>query len=525
MSHPTDMGRVITDWLHADASSAGSERVLSASLARVAAAPQERRGIWRMARMQAHARLEMGRSGRVALAAGVAIVMIAIVINVVPSPPQRDLGATSASPRVSSAPAAPSEGPKQWTPPPVDEQPFYGPVPPGPYDISWVDGPADGRVRVTIPDGGWQWVGPDRSMIAATNGLRMYDFPADLAVAPISRIVTSVCPLDASTGEVGPVFEDVGPTVDDFMTATLAVDGIHWSTPEDVLIDGYPAKRIETTYEPDCDGPSSRNLSQSATSGLYVESGTLSTIYAVDVDGQRLVLFSNLRSASADIANQLDEIVASIDVLRGQAPLDRPIPTLYPEATRPFPQPVGGDAGLRVGRHRAVIDGIPFTFVVPKTGWETQLGFYLVRSITGPQDAEGTIRWTSVPNGQYTAPCPDVLDDSAGQSVGELIDAVSGAPGVRVLQGPMDASVGGRRAAHVVVQVARDLGCDPAYFYTYDAPYGGALWTATETGDVISIWIVEVGGKVLFIEAEATEKTAETFADRFQQIVDSMQFE
>jgi hypothetical protein len=216
--------------------------------------------------------------------------------------------------------------------------------------------------------------------------------------------------------------------------------------------------------------------------------------------------------------------VASIDIVRDRPPLDQPtLPDLG--AGRLFPRAVGPDADLRVGRHRAVIEGIPFTFEVSEPGWESQRGFYLTKSITGPQGAEGTIRWTTIPNGDSTDPCPAVLDDSPGRSVRELAAAVASAPGIKVVEGPADAIVSGRPAAYVAVQVERDLGCDPGYFYTYEPVDGGALWVTTKATDRISVWIVDVDGKILFIETEAVASAAPILAESFRQMVDSMEFE
>jgi hypothetical protein len=516
VSTDLDTARIVRSWLRTDEHES-ADRVLGVVLARMDATPQR------------HVVRPLRRAGEVDrstafLFAGAAVLAIAAlvggsILHARPAP----IGVASpsaidgATPTSSAAPSSTPDASARWTPPP-EEPPFQGAIPRGPYELAWTGGPPDARIRVTIPTDGWSWMGSGPGMIYKDHGL-LFGFPADLETHTVSQVVTSMCELDAASGEVGPVFVDVGPSVDALVTALVGIDGMRWSDPEPVEIGGYHGMRLVTTQDADCPGPSRRTVWEDQYGYFFVEEEMRSTVDIIDVDGHRLVLTANVRRPEA--AAELEAIVASIDIERGQPPLDRPIRMTWVL----FPRAVGPDAELRVGRHRAIVEGIRFTFVVPNRHWESQRGFYLVKSIRGPQGAEGTIRWTTIPNGEYTDACPDVLQDSPGQSVSLVANAVASAPGVRVAEGPTDVTIGGRPAAHVVVRVERDLGCDPGYFYTYDAPNGGALWMRTSSSDVISVWIVEARGKLLFIEGEATEATAPTFAETFQQIVDSMQFE
>jgi hypothetical protein len=290
------------------------------------------------------------------------------------------------------------------------------------------------------------------------------------------------------------------------------------------MIGGRAGKRLVTTHHNVCPGPARRTIWEDPTGSFFVEEGMQSTIDVLDVDGDRLVLTENVRTTDPGVAAELDAIVSSMAVIRDRPPVDQPtVAKSWPG--RPFPRAVGPDADLRVGRHRAIVEGIPFTFVVPESGWEAQLGFYLSRSITGPQGAEGTIRWTTIPNGGSTDACPGVLDDLPARSAPELADAVARAPGVDVVEGPVDITIGDRPGTHVRLRVITDRACDPGYFYTYDALDGGAMWLSTNAGDVISVWIVEVDGQVLFIEAEATGAAWPRMEGSFRQMVESMAFE
>ncbi len=185
---------------------------------------------------------------------------------------------------------------------------------------------------------------------------------------------------------------------------------------------------------------------------------------------------------------------------------------------------MGPDADLRIGRHEAIVDGVHFSFDVPAARWEPQRPFYISKSFKGPQDAEAILRWTTFPGSVHADPCPGLLSESIGPSVAELANAVAAVPGVDVVRGPEDVTVGGRIAKHVVLVVRDDVGCDPGFFYSYDPGGGGAFWLDTQHGDTITVWIIDVDGTVLFIEGE-TRVDAGSGNDEIQEIIESIRFE
>jgi len=85
--------------------------------------------------------------------------------------------------------------------------------------------------------------------------------------------------------------------------------------------------------------------------------------------------------------------------------------------------------------------------------------------------------------------------------------------------------VGGRAAKHVVLNVREDVGCDPGFFFAWQQDWGGAFWAATELGDTIRVWIVDVDGTRLFIEAETNEQAGPELEQEIQQIVESITFD
>jgi hypothetical protein len=154
------------------------------------------------------------------------------------------------------------------------------------------------------------------------------------------------------------------------------------------------------------------------------------------------------------------------------------------------------------------------------------------RSVWGAQGAEAIVFFTGFPDGEYADPCANLLTSPPSQSAADLTATVAAAPGTELVTGPSDVTVGGRPAKHVVLTVREDLGCDPGFFYTWKAGQGGALWPTTDEGATIRVWIVDVDGTLLFIEAETVRELEEwrtPLKDHLEreinQIVDSIRFD
>jgi hypothetical protein len=157
------------------------------------------------------------------------------------------------------------------------------------------------------------------------------------------------------------------------------------------------------------------------------------------------------------------------------------------------------------------------------------------RSVWGSQAAEAIIFWTSFPDAEYADPCANLLGPPVPQSAADLAAAVAAAPGTELVTGPSDVTVGGYRAKHVVLTVRENLGCDPGFFYTWQPTPGGALWLRTEVGDTVRVWIVDVDGTLLFIEAETVAISTsrdhgrlargEDLERQIYQIIDSIRFD
>lgn len=460
------------------------------------------------------------RTVREAMSALAVLALAALVVAVIGIASPSNDKAGGIPPTLGPVASAPMSSPVT-TPRPDRIGTDNGSIAKGRYELPWPQGPAGGRIHLTVPSG-WSWIGTGPTTIYRDEG-RLYGFPVALTAHSVYRIATSVCAADASAPEVGPTFADVGPTVEDLTAAIENVGGTRWSGPSDVTIGGYPAKRLTTTYDAaSCPGPARRWIWSSDAGAFFVENGVTTTVDVVDVNRHRLVLVSEVRRGSSDA--QLAEVFSSIGI--DPPTVAGPTSTAPPPSTARdvFPESMGPDGALRIGRHRAIVEGVPFTFSVETRGWEPQLGFSINRSTIGPQSAEATVRWTTFPDGRNTDPCPGLMAVGPRPTVGQLAAAVAAAPGVDLVTGPADAVVGGRAATQMVLKVREDVGCDPGYFHTYEPLRGGALWTQTKPGDTIMVWIVDLDGTIVFIEAE--HRNAGPGVERdMGRIVDSMRFE
>ena len=383
--------------------------------------------------------------------------------------------------------------------------PPLGKIEPGRYVMS-VRGMA---VHLTVPDG---WSGNGMG-IGTSSGNGWYGAVDYIVSAPeVSYVVADVC---ATGSDV--VLAPIGPGVDALANAVSAQKGLLISGPTDSSVGGYPAKRLTISLSTACDSSVEHPLwaDQARVYGWSMRRGQIANLYLVDVNGDRLVIVDQSRTdAAVDIATQLRAITASIAI--------DPRPGAEPART---PEPGGWLAG---GSHTIVADGVPLTFDVPTLAADSGWNLYRTPEITkdtgGSQDAEAMIYWTAYPEGRYDKRCTEFDLPDRG-SLADLASAVSRAPGTTLITGPEDATIGGREAKHVVVQVLQDKGCDPKYFFTSELPGGGPGWWETKVDATISVWLVDVNKTRLFVAAEWKPSARDELVQEVQDIVASIRFE
>ena len=202
------------------------------------------------------------------------------------------------------------------------------------------------------------------------------------------------------------------------------------------------------------------------------------------------------------------------DGVGGLATSSSPRPASSPAAPGAYP---GGDPQsgyIGIGGHSVIVDGIPLSFDMPYF-WESMAPFYMAKNTQGPQGAEAIILWTTLPDavpvgtdtashGAYVL-CSELLGLTAGGSLADVADTMSTVPGTESLIGPADVTVGGRAAKHVSLSltygVVSHAFCSPGFFLGWEDRPRGTFWGTATPGDTIGVWVVDVEGTRLLIEA------------------------
>ena len=201
-------------------------------------------------------------------------------------------------------------------------------------------------------------------------------------------------------------------------------------------------------------------------------------------------------------------------------------PSRIPSPAAAFPP----DGPLAIGTYPGVLGGVPISFSIQTPGLALEHGDGLGKGEYGQPDAFGIRFWASTPENVYADPCAHTpLSPPASATAAGLAAAVAAIPGTEIVTGPSSIDVDGRPAQHVVLAIRDDIGCDPKDFYLwYDENTGGAsggwVW-AGALGATHRVWIIDVDGRPLWIDAESFKGAGPEIEQEVQQIIDSIKFE
>ncbi len=201
--------------------------------------------------------------------------------------------------------------------------PSTGTLDPGTYFIP--EGPfTPARFSFTVPDG---WETEEGFVTKDLDPSTPFDSRDTMLV---TWIVTHVY---ADSCNWGGTVAEAGATVDSLAGALLAQNGRIASAPTDVVLGGFPARRIELAIPADadeaaCDGGIFRfwpEAGGSESGGLCCATpGSTDVVYLVDVDGSTVAVVARYSAdSSAQDRAELDDIVASI---RFDHPASKPAP-------------------------------------------------------------------------------------------------------------------------------------------------------------------------------------------------------
>jgi hypothetical protein len=325
MTGSADLESRVASWLRSEASASGAERVLEDSLARIAAADQQRRRSWPSVEdLRDGTRRVVGEVIPGIAAAAAILIALAMVATNQPL-----------------APAAPTELPTTATRPPVSSirpesampLPLNGQIVPGRYGVDWA---SDTEITIAIPDGWWS--------TTYGSGISVHARGADgptLTVSghEIAAIDTRVCGPDRSLTDVGRSGDAVGTV----LAATTGVVDL----PTELTVAGYPAKRYVLSVPGSCAGPDPGRIWRDIGGGsVVVPPGGTAIIDVVGVPGRAVAFAIVSVGASADELADASAIVASATIV----PSERlPGPRRSPGAGISSPSPMVGipDAGPR----------------------------------------------------------------------------------------------------------------------------------------------------------------------------------
>ena len=261
----------------------------------------------------------------------------------------------------------------------------------------------------------------------------------------MTGVATDTCPATP-----GP-FVEVGPTVQDFTKALSdQVGPVRRSGPNYIKLGGFPAERFNLTYDfsyPCPAGPEGREvwIDRDGSQFTQFKDGT-GTVYVVDVDGDRVVMTTHYRGASAADIAELDAIVASMQI--------RPMAAELP----------GGGFLCR-----------SWTVSRSPSARRRRPGMTGAGSATSPSTTPSPVhrvprRWSTGPPSRMEVTPPRVATSRTCPPMHRrpiLPSRYRRRPASSSSAGPEDVTVGGRPAKHLVVRVREDLGCDPGYFFTW----------------------------------------------------------
>jgi hypothetical protein len=293
MTHDDRLMNLLTDWLEEQPDTA-PDQLLDTFMTELRTAPQ--RAAWKTTLR----RFTMFGSNAMRSYAVAGAVVLAVVVG---------FGLWAGQPPSVGPPVTPSPSPT-----PVTPSPSATPVPAptatsAPQTTVWSIGGPDDPTSFFVPltlelPSGWDQQYASMQMVGATSPR---GFNAILFVTAQVRPFEDPCarPL---------VPMAVGPSVDDLIDA-LANLPVEVSTVEETVIDGHPAKQLtfaESSEGPACEDGSQFTWRWENGENHGVGPDALTRLWAVDVDGTRLVIVAVEDEASAQEQAELQQMVDSI---------------------------------------------------------------------------------------------------------------------------------------------------------------------------------------------------------------------
>jgi hypothetical protein len=248
---------------------------------------------------------------------------------------------------------------------------------------------------------------------------------------------------------------------------------------------------------------------------------------------RRIADMNTVAKLATSLAAVVVAAVVVVNLLPGNGPgaAPTPSPSLSPSLS-PSPAPSAAsvafppDGPLAAGRQSMTRGGVRLSVNVP-AGWHSDQGYFITKDVGLGPDGASFLFWDPDAVGVYADPCAQHAGPVVGPTTADLAAAMTTIPDTTLVSGPTDVTVGGRPAKHVVLTVSEDVACGgPGHeFYLWYADEESAARYATVLGATLSVWIVDVDGTRLSIDAESYKGAGPEIEREVQAIIDSIQFE
>lgn len=289
MSSDRDTTRIVRSWLE-DGATALPDRVLDSVLDQLPATHQRRVMWWPARRIPT-----MNQAMRIALASAAVVAVALVGLTLF-------RGANVSGPGISDPTATPSPEPQAL----VD-----GPLEAGTYALTPFPSPDDTiRFTITVPEG-WAGDGGGAVFPAGPDGT---SGPDGAAMALLRDIGLYADPCHGNTGASD---IEMGPTVDDLVTALVNHDAYESTAATDVVVDGYAGKQVGLLL------PSDIDFATCDTGRFWVWEGAPYAqgpgnrwdLRILNVGGTRVVILAeDFAGTPAGVQSELDAIVDSIRI-------------------------------------------------------------------------------------------------------------------------------------------------------------------------------------------------------------------
>ena len=285
MSTDRDTTRIVRSWLKTDEHE-DAGLVLESVLERIDTTPQ-RRASW-------PARRTISMNNAAKLAMGIAAVVVVALLGI------GFLGSTSNIGNPGPATPTPIQ-----TPTPLPD----GPLEAGTYVSRPFESQGDSiGFTFTVPDG-WEGAGGDLLLASGLSG----PDGAALLFTRVTGLYSDPCSADYD----GEPDVEVGPTVDDLVTAFREQSAYEVTAPVDVRVGAFSGKRLDLLL------PSDVDLALCDFGGYFIWDGSIYAqgpgnrwhLWILDVDGRRIVILGeDFAGTSAQDQAELQDIVASLRI-------------------------------------------------------------------------------------------------------------------------------------------------------------------------------------------------------------------